>query len=96
MIGGHALLAGNFHMLLNRIGADIMWMSGRAACKRHRPSVDVSSDQWQNMRSNAIGVIMTGMGDDGARNEEMKDAGAFNIAQDEASCVVFGMCQRGD
>ena len=41
---------------------------------------------------NAVGVIMTGMGDDGARGMlEMKEAGAFNIAQDEASCVVFGM-----
>jgi len=60
---------------------------------RHRPSVDVlfrSAARYAG--KNAIGVIMTGMGDDGAKGMlEMKEAGAFNIAQDEASCVVFGM-----
>ncbi len=60
---------------------------------RHRPSVDVlfrSTARYAG--KNAIGVILTGMGDDGAKGmKEMKDAGAVNFAQDEASCVVFGM-----
>ncbi|MBN2618038.1 MAG: chemotaxis protein CheB, partial [Spirochaetales bacterium] len=59
----------------------------------HRPSVDVlfrSTARYAG--KNAIGVIMTGMGDDGAEGLlEMKNAGAFTIAQDEESCVVFGM-----
>ena len=59
----------------------------------HRPSVDVlfrSASRYAGQ--NAIGVIMTGMGDDGARGmKEMKERGAYNIAQDEKSCVVFGM-----
>jgi two-component system chemotaxis response regulator CheB len=60
---------------------------------RHRPSVDVlfrSAARYAGQ--NAVGVIMTGMGDDGARGMlEMMQAGAFTIAQDEATCVVFGM-----
>jgi two-component system chemotaxis response regulator CheB len=60
---------------------------------RHRPSVDVlfrSAARYGGR--NVVGVIMTGMGDDGASGMlEMKEAGAFNIAQNEASCVVFGM-----
>ncbi len=60
---------------------------------RHRPSVDVlfrSAARYAG--KNAVGVIMTGMGDDGAQGMlEMKEAGAFTIAQDEATCVVFGM-----
>lgn len=60
---------------------------------RHRPSVDVlfrSTARYAG--ANAIGVIMTGMGDDGAKGlREMKDAGARTIAQDEQTCVVFGM-----
>ena len=60
---------------------------------RHRPSVDVlfrSAARYAGQ--NAVGVIMTGMGDDGANGMlEMKEAGAYTIAQDEASCVVFGM-----
>jgi len=60
---------------------------------RHRPSVDVLfRSAARSVGSNAVGVIMTGMGDDGARGMlEMKQAGAYNIAQDEASSVVFGM-----
>ncbi len=60
---------------------------------RHRPSVDVLfRSAARSAGSNAVGVIMTGMGDDGARGlEEMKQAGARTIAQDEASSVVFGM-----
>jgi two-component system chemotaxis response regulator CheB len=60
---------------------------------RHRPSVDVlfrSAARYGG--KNVVGVIMTGMGDDGAQGMlEMKEAGAFTIAQDEASCIVFGM-----
>ncbi len=63
---------------------------------RHRPSVDVlfrSAARYAG--KNAVGVIMTGMGDDGAKGMlEMKEAGAFNIAQDEDSCVVFGMPKK--
>jgi len=60
---------------------------------RHRPSVDVlfrSAARYAG--KNAVGVIMTGMGDDGARGlKEMHDAGASTVAQDEATCVVYGM-----
>ena len=60
---------------------------------RHRPSVDVlfrSAARYAG--KNCIGVIMTGMGDDGARGmREMHDTGAWNVAQDEATCVVYGM-----
>ena len=60
---------------------------------RHRPSVDVMFDSVaQYAGANAIGVILTGMGGDGAKGMlAMKQAGSYNIAQDEASCVVFGM-----
>jgi two-component system chemotaxis response regulator CheB len=60
---------------------------------RHKPSVDVLFRSVARFAGgNALGIIMTGMGDDGARSlKEMRDAGARTIAQDEASCVVFGM-----
>ena len=60
---------------------------------RHKPSVDVLFKSVANVAGrNALGIIMTGMGDDGARGlKEMHDAGAYTVAQDEASCVVFGM-----
>lgn len=95
VIRGRALIApGNHHMLLKRSGAryyvDIK--EGPLVC-RHRPSVDVlfrSAARYAGQ--NAVGVIMTGMGDDGANGMlEMKEAGAVTIAQDEATCVVFGM-----
>jgi two-component system chemotaxis response regulator CheB len=92
---GRALIApGNRHTLLKRSGARyyVELRDGPLMC-RHRPSVDVlfrSAARYAGR--NAIGVIMTGMGDDGARGMlEMKEAGAFTIAQDENSCVVFGM-----
>ncbi len=95
VIRGRALIApGNKHTLLKRSGARyyVEVKEGPLVC-RHRPSVDVlfrSAARYAG--KNAIGVIMTGMGDDGARGmKEMKDAGAYNIAQDEKSCVVFGM-----
>jgi two-component system chemotaxis response regulator CheB len=98
VIRGRALIApGNRHMLLKRSGARyyVEIKDGPLVC-RHRPSVDVlfrSAARYAG--KNAIGVIMTGMGDDGARGMlEMKEAGAFNIAQDEESCVVFGMPKK--
>ncbi len=98
VLPGRALIApGNRHMLLKRSGARyyVQIKDGPLVC-RHRPSVDVlfrSVARYAGM--NAIGVIMTGMGDDGARGmAEMKQAHAFNLAQDEASCVVFGMPQE--
>ena len=95
VLPGQALIApGNRHLLLKRSGARYyVEVKEGPLVSRHRPSVDVlfrSTAQYAG--KNAIGVIMTGMGDDGARGMlEMKQAGAFNIAQDEASRVVFGM-----
>jgi two-component system chemotaxis response regulator CheB len=95
VLRGRALIApGNHHTLIKRSGAryyvDIK--DGPLVC-RHRPSVDVlfrSAARYAG--KNAVGAILTGMGDDGARGLlEMKLAGAMTIAQDEASCVVFGM-----
>jgi len=92
---GMALIApGNYHTLVNRRGTSLVVnvMDGPLV-SRHRPSVDVlfRSVAVSAGRS-AVGVIMTGMGDDGAQGVyEMKEAGAITIAQDEASCVVFGM-----
>jgi two-component system chemotaxis response regulator CheB len=95
VIRGRALIApGNHHLLLKRSGARyyVEVKEGPLVC-RHRPSVDVlfrSAARYAGQ--NAVGVILTGMGDDGARGMlEMKQAGATTIAQDEATCVVFGM-----
>ncbi len=95
LIRGRALIApGNRHMLLKRSGARyyVEIKDGPLVC-RHRPSVDVlfrSAARYAG--SNCVGVIMTGMGDDGAKGMlEMKNCGAFTLAQDEKSCVVFGM-----
>ena len=98
MVRGRVLIApGNKHLLIRRSGARyfVEVRSGPLVC-RHRPSVDVLfRSASQNAGKNAVGVIMTGMGDDGARGLlEMKTAGAFTIAQDEATCVVFGMPQE--
>jgi len=95
ILRGHALIApGNKHMLVKRSGARYyVQITEGPLVNRHRPSVDVlfrSTAQFAG--SNAIGIIMTGMGDDGAKGMlEMKEAGALTIAQDEESCVVFGM-----
>lgn len=95
ILRGHALIApGNKHMLVKRSGAKyFVEVIDGPLVNRHRPAVDVlfrSTAQYAG--SNAVGIIMTGMGDDGARGmAEMKEAGAFTIAQDEKSCVVFGM-----
>ena len=98
VLRGHALIApGNRHLLLKRSGARyyVEIKDGPLVC-RHRPSVDVLFRSTARYAGpNAVGVIMTGMGDDGARGMmEMKEAGAKTIAQDEASCVVFGMPQE--
>ena len=95
VIRGRALIApGNRHLLLKRSGARYyVEIKDGPLVSRHRPSVDVlfrSAAQYAG--KNAIGVILTGLGDDGARGMlEMKEAGAYNIAQDEETCVVFGM-----
>ena len=95
VIRGRALIApGNRHLLLKRSGARyyVEVKDGPLVC-RHRPSVDVlfrSAARYAGQ--NAVGVILTGMGDDGARGMlEMKQAGAVTVAQDEATCIVYGM-----
>lgn len=95
VLPGVALIApGGRHMLTKRSGAQyyIEVLNGPPV-NRHRPSVDVLfRSVAQAAGRNAQGVIMTGMGDDGARGlKEMREAGALTLAQDEASCVVFGM-----
>ncbi|MFZ4573349.1 MAG: protein-glutamate methylesterase/protein-glutamine glutaminase [Phycisphaerales bacterium] len=92
---GLALLApGNFHMRLARDGAKYVVRIGEGprVC-RHRPSVEVLFESVARAAGpNALGIIMTGMGDDGATGlVSMRAAGALTIAQDEQSCVVFGM-----
>jgi two-component system chemotaxis response regulator CheB len=95
VIRGRALIApGNRHTLLKRSGARyFVEIKDGPLVSRRRPSVDVlfrSAARYAG--KNAVGVIMTGMGDDGARGLlEMKEAGALTIAQDEQSCVVYGM-----
>jgi two-component system, chemotaxis family, protein-glutamate methylesterase/glutaminase len=92
---GRALIApGNRHMLINRGGEEfITQIMDGPLVSRHRPSVDVLFRSVAiSAGAKAVGVIMTGMGDDGAQGLcEMKEAGAVTIAQDESSCVVFGM-----
>ncbi len=95
VLPGHALVApGNYHMTLVRSGARYsVRLDQNEPVNRHRPSVDVLFDSVaQYAGGNAVGVILTGMGGDGAKCLlKMKEAGAYTIAQDEASCVVFGM-----
>ncbi|HEQ72029.1 MAG TPA: chemotaxis response regulator protein-glutamate methylesterase [Spirochaetia bacterium] len=95
VIKGRALIApGNHHLLLKRSGARYyVEVRDGPLVSRHRPSVDVLfRSAARYAAGNAIGVILTGMGDDGARGmEELKQAGAATVAQDEASSVVFGM-----
>lgn len=92
---GRVLIApGNMHMLLKRVGREYFVETREGPLvNRHRPSVDVlfrSAARYAG--GNAIGVILTGMGNDGARGmKEMHDAGARTVAQDEHSCVVYGM-----
>ena len=95
VIQGRVLIApGNLHTLLKRSGAKYyVEIKNGPLVSRHRPSVDVlfrSAARYAG--SNTIAIIMTGMGDDGARGMlEIKQSGGYTIAQDEASCVVYGM-----
>ncbi|MDO8413044.1 MAG: chemotaxis response regulator protein-glutamate methylesterase [Gallionellaceae bacterium] len=95
ILPGHAYIApGNAHLLLKRSGANYMTeLSQGAPVNRHRPSVEtLFRSAAQHAGKNLIGVMLTGMGKDGAAGMlEMHQAGAYNLAQDEASCVVFGM-----
>lgn len=92
---GMALIApGNFHMLLKRRGKGYyVEVKEGPLVSRHRPSVDVLFRSAARFAANnVIGVIMTGMGDDGAQGMlEMKNSGAITIAQNEQSCIVYGM-----
>ena len=95
VLPGHAYIApGHAHLLLARSGANyIAQLSDEPPVNRHRPSVDVLfRSAAQHAGKNAIGVILTGMGRDGAAGLlDMKRSGAHTFAQDEASCIVFGM-----
>ena len=95
VVPGRALIApGGRHMLLKRSGAQyFVEVVDGPLVNRHRPSVDVMfRSAAKSAGVNALGVIMTGMGDDGAAGLlEMRNAGAHTLAQDEESCVVFGM-----
>jgi two-component system chemotaxis response regulator CheB len=95
VLPGHAYIApGHSHLLLARSGANYLCQLHQGELvNRHRPSVDVLfRSAAQHAGKNAIGVILTGMGKDGAMGMvAMRQAGAYNLAQDEASCVVYGM-----
>ena len=95
VLPGHAFIApGHSHLLLKRSGANYVTELNRGGLVcHHRPSVNVlfrSAASYAG--NNAIGVMLTGMGKDGAAGMlEMRQAGAYNLAQDESSCVVYGM-----
>jgi two-component system chemotaxis response regulator CheB len=95
IVPGHVYIApGDRHLLIERDGA--RWrcrLSDGPPVNRHRPAVDVMfRSVAQSAGANALGILLTGMGDDGARGlKEMQDAGAQTIAQDEATSVVWGM-----
>ena len=95
VLPGHVLIApGGYHMLLQRSGAiyHVAVKDGPAVC-RQKPSVEVMFNSVAKIAgANAVGAILTGMGDDGAEGLlAMRNAGAHTIAQDEESCIVFGM-----
>lgn len=95
ILPGYAYIApGHSHLLLKRSGARyIVELNQGPLVNRHRPSVDVLFRSAANVAgANALGIILTGMGKDGVQGLlEMKQAGSYTIAQDEESCVVFGM-----
>ena len=95
LVPGHAYIApGGRHLRVDRSGANyVAVIDDSAPVNRHKPSVDVLfASVASRVGPNAIGVMLTGMGRDGAdAMRTMRDAGAFNLAQDEASCVVYGM-----
>ena len=99
IIPGHAYIApGTAHLKLARSGANyVARLDDGPPVNRHRPSVDVLfQSAAEQAGRNAIGVLLTGMGKDGARGLlAMREAGGFTFAQDEASCVVFGMPREG-
>jgi two-component system chemotaxis response regulator CheB len=95
VLAGHAYIApGDLHLLLVRDGARyVCRLNDGAPVNRHKPSVDaLFQSVARSAGANAIGVLLTGMGKDGARGlKEMRDAGSPTIAQDEATSVVWGM-----
>jgi two-component system chemotaxis response regulator CheB len=95
ILPGHAYIApGALHMELSRSGANyVVKLNENPPVNRHRPSVDVLFNSVAKAAGkNAVGVILTGMGNDGAQGLlEMRKAGAYTLAQSEASCVIFGM-----
>ena len=95
ILPGHAYIApGHSHLLINVVGGQyFIELSQGPAVNRHRPAVDVLFRSAANcLGANGVGVILTGMGKDGAVGmREMREAGAYTLAQDESSCVVFGM-----
>jgi two-component system chemotaxis response regulator CheB len=95
ILPGHAYIApGDQHLQLAKSGANyVTHLNDAAPVSRHKPSVDVLFESAAvSAGKNAIGVIMTGMGKDGAAGMlQMKNAGAYNFAQNEESCVVYGM-----
>jgi two-component system chemotaxis response regulator CheB len=95
VLPGHAYIApGGMHLSVERSGANyIARVQDGDPVNRHKPSVEVLfKSAARVVGRNAIGIMLTGMGADGAKAmREMKDAGAYCVAQDEASCVVFGM-----
>ncbi|MCX7194080.1 MAG: chemotaxis response regulator protein-glutamate methylesterase [Proteobacteria bacterium] len=95
VLPGHAYIApGHSHMLVRRSGSNyVIELNQLAPVNHHRPSVEVLfRSAAQCVGANAIGVMLTGMGKDGAVGMlEMRQAGAYNFAQDEATCVVYGM-----
>jgi two-component system chemotaxis response regulator CheB len=95
LLRGHALIApGNRHLLIRRNGATYaVDIKDGPPVSRHRPSVDVLFRSAARFAGrNSIGVILTGMGDDGARGmKEMRDAGARTFGQNEETSVVYGM-----
>ena len=95
VLPGHVFIApGDHHLLLVRSGANyVTQLSDAPPVNRHRPSVEVLFRSGAECAGpNAVGVMLTGMGKDGAAAmRELREAGAYNFAQDEASCVVFGM-----
>lgn len=95
ILPGHVYIApGGQHLIIERSGARyICRLNDGPAVNRHKPSVNVMfRSVAQNVGANAIGVMLTGMGDDGASGmKEMHDNGAHTLAQDEKTCVVWGM-----
>lgn len=95
VLPGHAYIApGGFHLSVERSGANyIARVQDGEPVNRHKPSVEVLfKSAARVVGPNALGIMLTGMGADGARAmKELRDAGSYNYVQDEASCVVFGM-----